>query len=176
MKRIFRIGSDHTAKNYLEYLRESYLFLFLDRFSFKPFEKESFPKKIYCIDTGFYEAVGYKFSENTGKIMENAVAVELLRRKSYWQSDWEIYYFRDYQQREVDFVVKEGLDVKQLIQVTYASGRDEIEKREIRSLLKASDVLECKELFCITWDYESEEEVKGKKIKFVPLWKWLLDL
>ena len=32
--------------------------------------------------------------------------------------------------REVDFVIKEGLRVKQLIQVTYASAR-EIEQREL---------------------------------------------
>jgi len=37
--------------------------------------------------------------------------------------------------------IKEGLRVKQLIQVTCASGRDEIENREIRSLLKASEQL-----------------------------------
>ncbi|MBI2629533.1 hypothetical protein HYW76_00360 [Candidatus Pacearchaeota archaeon] len=51
-------------------------------------------------------------------------------------------------------------------------------QREIRALLKASKDLECKNLSIITENYESEEEaewfdLKGK-IKFVPLWKWLL--
>ncbi|HDD46122.1 MAG TPA: FAD-dependent oxidoreductase [Candidatus Aenigmarchaeota archaeon] len=79
---------------------------------------------------------------------------------------------------EVDFVVKEGLRIKQLIQVTYASSIDEIEKRELRALLKASKELNCKNLLCITWDYEGIESLKSRglerKIRFVPLWKWLL--
>ncbi len=74
----------------------------------------------------------------------------------------------------MDFVIKEGLKIKQLIQVTYANDRDEVDKREIRGLLKAGDLLKCRDLVVITWDHEAEEEVKGKKIKFVPLWKWLL--
>jgi len=73
-------------------------------------------------------------------------------------------------------VIKEGLKVKQLIQVTYVSSRNEIKKREIKALLKASEELKCKDLLMITWDYEGEEEIKGKKIKFKPLWKWLLKM
>ncbi len=62
--------------------------------------------------------------------------------------------------------------------MTYAKDFDEIEHREIRALLKAKDLLRCNNLTVITWDYEDEREItwfgrKGK-IKFVPLWKWLL--
>ena len=107
--------------------------------------------------------------------MENVVFLELLR-KTNERPLLEIYYCKDYQGREVDFLVKEGVKVVKLIQVTYASGRDEIEKREIRSLLKADELFQKDqpELVVITWDYEAEEEIKGKKIRFVPLWKWLL--
>jgi len=70
--------------------------------------------------------------------------------------------------------LKEGLIVKQLIQVTYSSGRDEIDKREIKSLVKASEELKCKDLLMITWDYEDEVRSDNKKIKCIPLWKWLL--
>ena len=51
-----------------------------------------------------------------------------------------------------------------------------IEQRELRALVKASELLKCKDLLVITWDYEAEEEFKGRKIKFIPLWKWLLNL
>jgi predicted AAA+ superfamily ATPase len=106
--------------------------------------------------------------------MENAVFLELLR-KTNKRPLIEIFYFNDYQQNEVDFVLKEGLKVKQLVQVTYASAKDEIEKREIKALVKASDLLKCKDLLCITWDYEDELQAENKKIVFKPLWKWLLD-
>ena len=75
---------------------------------------------------------------------------------------------------EIDFLIKEDLDVKQLIQVTYTSGGDEIGKREMKSLVKASDELECKNLLIITWDYEDEITANNKTIKCIPLWKWLL--
>ena len=128
------------------------------------------------MDNGIITTAGFRFSENIGRLMENVVATELLRRKSYSDKNYEIFYFKDHQQREVDFVLKEGLRIKQLIQVTYASERYEIDKREIKALLKASDLLKCKDLLCITWDYEGKDEIKGKKIKFLPLWKWLLNI
>ncbi|HIP90350.1 MAG TPA: ATP-binding protein, partial [Candidatus Nanopusillus sp.] len=46
----------------------------------------------------------------------------------------------------------------------------------IRSIIKASDLLKCKDLLVITWDYEGREEFKGKRIKFIPLWRWLLKI
>ena len=126
---------------------------------------------MYIADTGTSIPLG--FSGDIGKRMENVVFLELLRRSNK-KPLMEIFYWKDYQQREVDFVIKEGLKVKQLIQVSYASDRNEINEREIKSLLKASELLNCKNLLCITWDYEDVEKIKGKKIKFVPLWKWLL--
>jgi len=60
-----------------------------------------------------------------------------------------------------------------LIQVTYASGKDEIEKREIKGLINASGGVKCKNLLIITWDYEGDIEAEGKTIKCLPLWKWL---
>ena len=127
--------------------------------------------KIYINDTGLASNL-ISFSSDTGKFMENLVFLEL--KKKELNNIFEIFYWKDYQGREVDFVVKEGLKVKQLIQVTYASGRDEIEKREIRSILKASKELGCKNLLIITWDFEGEETLERQKVRFVPLWKWLL--
>jgi len=175
IKERFGLGSEHTVKNYLNYLSECYLFFFLSKFSTKPIEIERSVKKVYCIDCGMINSVAIKFSENKGKFIENLVALELLRRRSYRFENWEIFYFKDYQQHEVDFVVKNGLKIEKLIQVTYATEKDEIERRELKSLLKASEVLKCKNLLIITWDYEDEIYVDGKKIVCIPLWKWLLE-
>ena len=108
-----------------------------------------------------------------GKKMENTVFLELLR-KTNKNPLLNFYYWKDSQGREVDFVIKQGSRVKQLIQVTYASSKNEIDKRELRALLKASELLKCKDLLVITWDYEATEQIKGKQVKFIPLWKWLL--
>jgi hypothetical protein len=76
---------------------------------------------------------------------------------------------KDKQQREVDFVLKRGLKIEQLIQVTYASGEEGIEGREKKALIKASEELKCDNMLVITWDYEAEEEFGGKRIKFTPV-------
>ena len=159
-----------TLYKYVEALDDTLFFFFVNKFSPKVHLRESWPKKVYICDMGISRKI--RHSENSGKLMENTVFLELMR-KTNEKPLLEIYYWRDYQQREVDFVIKERLNIKQLIQVTYASGIDEVEKRELRALIKASDLLKCNDLLCITWDYENEEEFKGKKIRFVPLWKWI---
>ena len=102
------------------------------------------------------------------------IPLELQRRKSLDKS-LEVYYWKDYQQNEVDFVLKRDKKVETLIQVSYINSKEEIKEREINALLKASKELRCKNLIIITWDYETEEKFKGNNIKFVPLWKWLLE-
>lgn len=165
--------SERTLYKYTSYLEDTLFIFFLRKFSKSVYLRTSWPRKVYICDTGITKIV--RFSPDYGKLMENTVFLELLR-KTNEKPLLQIFYFKDYQQHEVDFVVKEGLKVKQLIQVTYASSLDEIEKRELRSLIKASELLKCKDLLVITWDLEDEMEFKGKKIRFMPLWKWLLKI
>ena len=157
--------SKNTIEKFSTYLEEAYLLFFIKKFSFK--EQEKSPRKVYSVDTGLANAIGFRFSENRGRLMENVVALELLRKKSL-NPGLEFYYWKDYYKNEVDFVVKEGLDVDQLIQVTYAT--DKVEERETKSLIKASKELKCKNMIIITRDYEGM--VDG--IRCLPLWKWLL--
>lgn len=174
LKNMTSIKNVHTVKNYVDYLSTAYLTFIIERFSFKLKSQTIAPKKVYCIDTGIINSVAFRISENLGKLMENLVAIELLRRRSYWHPELEVYYWKDHQQREVDFVLKEGLKIKQLIQVTYSSSKDEIEEREIKSLLRSSEELKCKDLLIITWDYEDDIHANNTKIRCLPLWKWLL--
>ena len=106
--------------------------------------------------------------------MENVVFIELLRRKLYFNSDWELYYWKDHRGREIDFVIKTAESVKQLIQVTYASGKSEIEEREIASFEIAASEMKCDNMLVITWDYEGTMPLGDKTVAFIPLWKWLL--
>ena len=49
------------------------------------------------------------------------------------------HYWEDCQHRETDFVLKNGLRIEQLIQVTYAEIRYDIAAREIKALVKAGE-------------------------------------
>ena len=165
--------SKNTIEKFSNYLEDAHALFFVKKFSFSFKEQEKSARKVYAIDPGLSTVIGFRFSENRGKLMENMIAVEILRKKSL-NLNLDFYYWKDYQQNEVDFVVKDGFDVKQLIQVTYANSKDEIEKREIKSLAKASKELKCKNLLLITWDYEDEILTNKTKIKCLPIWRWLL--
>jgi len=168
--------SVQTLENYFYLLKESFLFFDNTIFSYKVKDQLQYPRKIYCIDTGIANFIGFKISENFGNIYENAVAVELLRRKNI---QTKIFYWQDVAQNEVDFVVKQGVKIKELIQVCYNISNEDTKKRELRSLLKASEELKCNNLLIITEDYEDkkQEELFGikRKVRYVPLWKWLLE-
>ena len=173
LKNIFSLKSVHTAKDYFSFIEESYLIFQIERFSYKSKERLTAPRKIYVIDTGLINALSTKFSEGLGYVYENAVAIELMRRKSLNPQE-DIYYWQNSYNCEVDFVIKEELQVKQLIQVCYSLKNYDTRKREINSLLKASEKLKCNDLLILTYDYKGEEKIKSKTIKFSPLWEWLL--
>ena len=170
--------NDKTIKSYLTYLNESYLFYFLTTYSTKAHEQINSPRKIYIVDNGFYYFIKTKTTVDKGKLMENLVFVNLRRK---YKENEQLFYFKTKSNYEVDFLIKENNEIKELINVTYAKNYDEIDKREIRALLHAKEELNLGNnipLTIITWNYEDEREEsfygKKGKIKFIPLWKWLL--
>ncbi|WP_048160720.1 ATP-binding protein [Thermococcus sibiricus] len=166
LKNTLDIGSVHTVKNYVDYLEESFIILKAERFSYKLRESLKSPKKVYVVDPALLSA-GFISSPNLGRKMENAVAVELLRR------GYELWYWRDVR-REVDFVLKKGLKIVELIQVTKEITRDNY-GREVRNLVAVGKELKAKKLSVITWDEEDVIEVDGREVRVIPLWKWLIE-
>ena len=96
--------------------------------------------------------------------------------KQYFNPLLNVYYWMDRQQREVDFVITEGVEVRELIQVCYDVSDFSTKKREVENLVRASEKLGCDSLKVITWSYEGVEEVDGKKVEFVKAWKWFLSV
>ncbi|WP_297475853.1 ATP-binding protein [Thermococcus sp.] len=173
IKNTLGIGNVETVKNYVEYLESAYLVFELPKFSFKPKEVLRGDRKVYAVDTGMVNTVIPKVSENIGRLMENAVFLELLRLKHYRKPSVELYYYRD-DKGEIDFVVRDGEETE-LIQVTYASGKDEIAKREVKNLFRTMEIFLLRNGTLITWDYEDKIEADGRRINAVPLWKWLMN-
>ncbi|MGB9895961.1 MAG: ATP-binding protein [Thermoproteota archaeon] len=168
--------SKSTLIKFLKYSEEAFFLFPVEVFSYSIKSRKQYPKKLYVVDNGIVRVIYHDAEKNFSRLMENTVALELMRRKSL---KTEIFYWKEYGKRdgnEVDFVVREGMEVKRLIQVTYASSKEEIEKREVKSLIKASEELRCNELLVITWDYEGDLEAENRRIKCLPLWKWLLTL
>ena len=174
---VTRCKSVHTVAKYIGYLEEAFLFFSLPRFSFKAREQAAANRKIYCIDNGMITARGVLFSPDTGRLVENLVAVAL--RKRALDGACELFFWKDAQQREVDFVIKEGRSVTQLIQVCWDLAAASTREREIRALLRAGAALSCERLLVLTADTDSEEEVEwyGRRgrIRLLPVWRWLSD-
>ncbi|MEM0172724.1 MAG: ATP-binding protein [Thermoproteota archaeon] len=157
----YKISTDLVIR-YASTFSDVFLFYFLPVFSEKYSSVIKSNKKVYVADNGFISVFPLRISENFGKLIENAVFVEFL--KQGLDVSKNLFYFKDNQQNEVDFVVKRGAEVEQLVQVTYASGKDEVERREINSLIKASNLLKCSNLLIITWNYE-DRVGREQKIK-----------
>jgi predicted AAA+ superfamily ATPase len=163
--------SKNTLYSYLSMLEDSFFVFLISRFNRSVRKREFYVNKVYLCDTGFTKLT--EISKDRGKKMENVVFLELERRKKPLT---EIFYWKNPQQEEVDFVVKNGSKIEQLIQVCYDIIDVDVKKRELRVLIKASKELNCKNLLVITEYYEAEEKIDGKVINYQPLWKWLLKI
>jgi predicted AAA+ superfamily ATPase len=78
-------------------------------------------KKVYTADHAFAARLGFNFSENKGRILENIVYTELLRR------DCEVYYYSG--NNECDFLIKKGLTIVNAIQVVDQLDRTNYKRR-----------------------------------------------
>ena len=169
IKNVLEMRSVTTVEKYLSYLEDAFLFVYLKRFNYKPSTRIKSPRKVYVIDNGYIMAKSLRFSKDHGRLMENLVFTELMKRGVK-----QLFYYNTRNRREVDFVIKRGIRDYSLLQVSYDVSSPDTLSREIKALVEASEELNSGELIILTWDEEKEEKKKGKTIKFIPLWKWLL--
>jgi hypothetical protein len=167
-----RLGVSHDlASRYMEYLENTYMIHYVPLFDWSLQKQFVNPKKIYSIDTGLSKRVSFEVGKRTGDMLENIVYLELRRRHS------EIYYFKTSQGYEVDFLIKEYKDITHLVQVSQTLSNEKTKKRELRSLVKASDELAHSEnvaLLLLTMDETRTELVDGKRVEVVNILEWLL--
>ena len=85
-----------------------------------------------------------------------------------------MYYWKSAHNFEVDFIIKEGTKVAEIIQVCADISKDETQRREIRGVLEAATEFNLKKVLIITGDFSGELKKEGIKIIFIPLWRWLI--
>jgi predicted AAA+ superfamily ATPase len=165
LKEQFRLGSVNTIKNYIEYLENSWLIFTMNVYAYSVKRQQIAAKKVYSIDNGLVNAIGFSFSPNTGKLMENA-AYLALRRKSH-----EIYYYTTPAGYEVDFYLPES---DQLIQVVQSMDNPATREREIRALVDGMDALSLSSGLILA-DSNAETTRDGFSITIRSLAEWLLE-
>ncbi|MFW5846901.1 MAG: ATP-binding protein [Nanoarchaeota archaeon] len=160
-----KVSKDSVYK-YLTYLEDAFFVFSLNKFSLSYKKAEQSIPKIFFVDNGLLYNNGV---DDLGRLMENLVFVELKRRNK------EISYYKNSFNKEVDFVVKKGKKIKQLIQVCYNLEDYNTLEREVSSLISVAKEFKCNNLLLISWSEEKKIKRKSLEIKFIPLWKWLLE-
>lgn len=159
--------TDKTIKEYIQALEDSFLLFQLEAFSFSIKQQIRSPKKIYSIDLGLINSVAFRFSENIGKLLENAVFLKL-KRESH-----PLYYYKTVSGYEIDFVIQNG-KVIELVQVSKELSFQKTKEREVRALVEGLKELDLKEGRIISFEDAEEIHVDGITIQVIPIYKFLL--
>lgn len=163
------ISSVATTRKFCEYLHEPYLFYYLPRFNNKLKLMKKAAQKIYVVDNGFIQSSALNLSENLGRLLENLVFVELVRRG--YETGKTLFYYRSRNDKEIDFVTRTGNKVEQLIQVCYDLSSPKTVNREIDALIDCAEELHCDNLIIVTYNEHRIMEVRGFNIKVIPFYQ-----
>lgn len=167
------LGSVTTVKKFCGYLAEPYLFFYLPRFNNKLKEMKKAPRKVYVVDNGLIYTRSFELSSNNGRQLENMVFIELLRRG--YDLKKSLFYYRTSNDKEVDFVIRDGRKVTSLVQVSYDISKTKTRERELDALVKASEELKCDNLMLISWNHDGSVEYRGKSIRIISMDKWFIE-
>jgi uncharacterized protein len=166
LKDQFRVGSVNTIKSYINFMENSWLLFTLNVYDYSVKRQQIAPKKVYSIDTGLTNAVGFGFSSNAGRLLENLVFLSLRRRTK------EIYYFASPGGYEVDFYLPEK---RQLIQVTQNLDQPATREREMRALKEAIRIVKVENALILADANGRQFEMEGIPVEIRSVAEWLLD-
>jgi hypothetical protein len=159
-----------TTKKFMDYLHEPYLFYYLPRYNNKLKLMKKAPRKVYVVDNGFVAAKAFSLSDNLGRLLENQVFIELIRRG--FDTDKTMFYYHSRNDKEVDFVLRKGAHIERLVQVCYDISSPKTEKREVDAIIESAEELRCNNLTIVTNNDERTIEKNGYKINVVPISKF----
>ena len=166
---VFHIRSEHTVKNYVAYLRQTFMLIGIKKYAPKSKVRVT-QEKVYAVDVAMMNQRENAFAgENLGWRLETVVLIQLLRKCK--QNGWDLYYLNE-RSGECDFIVCDGNNVLQAVQVSYDVSSDKALKRELNGLLQANRQTKCENLLLLT-DHESADiEKDGHHITVRPVYEW----
>jgi predicted AAA+ superfamily ATPase len=167
IKEQLRLGSVNTVSNYIDYMVNSWLIFTLKVYDYSVKRQQIAPKKVYCIDTGMAHAVGFSFSPNTGKYLENLVFLTLR------QQNPDLYYVSTSSGFEIDFYLPKH---QQLIQVTQNLDDRATREREIRALKDGIHTVKTESVLILSDKNEDAFDLDGIPVKIMSVAEWLLGM
>ena len=162
LKEILGFSSVASVREYISYLSEAYLLFEVYKYDASLKRQYISNKKGYIIDNGLRNIVAFRFSPDTGKLLENLVFLNLKKRYE------EVFFYKTRQNLEVDFYIPAK---KLLFQVSHDITNEKTKQREIRSLFAAMQELKVKVSFLFTSGEETVIKDPAGTIHVVPAWK-----
>ena len=154
--------NDKSIKDYIESLENCYLFSELKLYSYSLKEQINNKKKLYLCDNGFMN-LGFNFSSNYGKLLENLVFSELIKK------GFEVYFYN--KTNECDFIAKkEGKTIA--LQVCYELN-EQNKTREVNGLLKLPFKVDKKYIITYNQDNKILQSDNLKDIKVFSFWEYI---
>lgn len=154
-----------TASEYSKALEEAFLIFEVNRYHQNLKVQARDPKKVYAVDLGLRAAISRSVHDDSARLLENLVYLELRRR------ELQISYFKE--KFEVDFVVSENYKATEAIQVCYDISNPATREREIRGLTECMDKVGLDSGTIVSFDHEEIIELAGKVVHVVPVYEWL---
>jgi uncharacterized protein len=130
----YKVGKD-TLHAFLSYLEDAFLIFSVPIFTESLRKVQTTPKKVYGIDNGLITANSFNLSDNSGKLLENQVYLDLRRQGK------KIFYYHTKDGYEVDFVTQDKKGQYELIQVVWEMDDPKTAQREKRALSLAQEEL-----------------------------------
>ncbi len=169
LQNITGIKSNSSIKRYLDYFAGSFLFDYLKKYDYSIKKQILNPRKSFVCDIAFSHYLGFRFSEDRGRLLENLVFIELKRRTD----KANIYYHKG--EKECDFIIVENRTVTQAIQVTQIMDNAITRNREIDGLKDALCTYSLTTGLILTESEEAIIEEDSYSIQIQPIWKWLIE-
>lgn len=155
-----------SVKNYLQYYEASYLYYYLKKFDFSVKKQILNSRKVFAVDNAIPGRLGFRFSENKGRLLENAVFIELRRRGC------ELFYFSN--KYECDFLVKENIHITEAIKVTLGLTANNIH-RELGGLTEAMQTYKTPRGTLIVLDEVKLAVDLPQGVTVIPAYEWLMN-
>ena len=149
---------------YIDHLSDAYLLQRVPLHTRSERMRMANPPKLYPIDTGLANAMGYRHSANMGPLLETLVFLHLRRSGNH------IEYVRTEDGYECDFIVRDRISGEfALFQVCWDMSEQTTHKRELRGLRSAMAQYGIDSGTIVTWDTAHEVD---SQISAVPFWRW----
>jgi predicted AAA+ superfamily ATPase len=160
--------SRDTLYDYFGYLEEAMLFFFVPIHSGSIKQQQVNPKKVYVLDPGFFWIAATRLTSDYGRILENMVFIELLRREN------TVMYLKGEGDRETDFLAVSPDGGRQVIQVCLDMTEPATRKREFAGMAAALHAHDDARAVMITASIRDRTRIGKKTVHTLPFWQWAM--